>query len=322
VAERPTMLQVLQLIEKVAPTRANILVEGESGTGKELVARAIHQSSPRANGPFVPVNCGAIPDTLIEAELFGHAAGAYTGAAKARAGLFEAANGGTLLLDEVGELPANVQVKLLRVIQELTVRRVGDDKERPVDVRLVAATNRDLQQMVKDHEFREDLFYRLNVVRIRVPPLRERRDDIPLLARAFLEKYRDEIGKTLEGFSSQALERLGAFGYPGNVRELENVVERAVALASGPHIEVSDLPEEFALQDAGAVELSFALGPGFDLKERLNEVERGYIAAALDASGGVKTHAASLLGLTFRSFRHRLKKLGIENDEDEEVSDD
>ncbi len=322
VGRSPKMGKVLELIEKVAPTKANVLVEGESGTGKELVARAIHQSSPRSSGPFVPVNCGAIPETLIEAELFGHAAGAYTGAQKARAGLFEAAKGGTLLLDEVGELPPQVQVKLLRVIQERTVRRVGDDTERPVDVRLVSATNRDLQHMVELGEFREDLYYRLNVVRIRVPPLRERREDIPLLARAFLKKYVEEIGKPLEGFSRATMSQIEAFSYPGNVRELENVIERAVALASGSNIEIDDLPDELATARPAPSPAQLSLEEGFDLKERLGEVERAYIELAMERAGGVKTHAASLLGLSFRSFRHRLKKLGIDQGDDElEVED-
>ncbi|MEO0815590.1 MAG: sigma-54 dependent transcriptional regulator, partial [Myxococcota bacterium] len=260
------MSKVLEMIGKVAPTRANVLIEGESGTGKELVAREIHQRSSRSSGPFVPVNCGAIPDTLIEAELFGHAAGAYTGAQKNRAGLFEAAKGGTLLLDEVGELPSQVQVKLLRVIQERSVRRVGDDTERPIDVRLVAATNRDLQRMVEEGEFREDLFYRLNVVRLRVPALRERREDIPLLARAFLEKYVEEIGKNLDGFSRDAMHRIESFDYPGNVRELQNVVERAVALAGGSVIEAADLPEQLLAAKPQAPEALLSLGEGFDLK--------------------------------------------------------
>lgn len=311
------MTKLLSLVEKVAPSRANVLIEGESGTGKELVARAVHDRSQRRDGPFVPVNCGAIPETLIEAELFGHAAGAYTGAGKARAGLFEAAKGGTLLLDEVGELPPSVQVKLLRVIQERRIRRVGDDREREVDVRIVAATNRDLQELVAVDEFREDLFYRLNVVRLRVPPLRERRSDIPLLARAFLDKYRRENEKPLEGFSANALQRLASFSYRGNVRELENIIERAVALASGAMIESKDLPEDVLPSDDR--DMDFSLPSDFSLKARLLEIERGYIVQALQATDGVKTHAASLLGLSFRSFRHRLKKLGIDDDDDSAV---
>lgn len=312
--------KVLGVVEKVGPTRANILIEGESGTGKELVARAIHQASPRASGAFVAVNCGAIPETLIEAELFGHAAGAYTGANKTRAGLFEAASGGTLLLDEVGELPPAVQVKLLRVLQERTVRRVGDDKERTVNVRLVAATNRDLQEMVNDGEFREDLFYRLNVVRIRVPPLRERREDIPLLARTFLEKYCEDIGKPLSGFSRDAMMVIERFHYPGNVRQLENVIERAVALATGDVVAAEDLPEELGDSRPVAHPVDFRLNEGFDLKARLTEIEKSYIAAAMTSANGVKTHAASLLGLSFRSFRHRLKKLGMAGED--ELDDD
>ncbi len=322
VGRSPRMSELVAMIEKVAKSRANVLIEGESGTGKELVSRAIHDASPRASGPFVPVNCGAIPETLIEAELFGHVAGAFTGATKARAGLFETANGGTILLDEIGELPQQMQVKLLRAIQERVIRRVGEEKEREIDVRIVAATNRDLQEMVKQGKFREDLFYRLNVVRIRVPPLRERRDDVPLLARSFLIKFGNESGKPLDGFSEAAMSALKAFPFPGNVRELENIVERAVALAGGPTIELSDLPDEVREAAPPAVTSAMTLPDGgINLESTLDGLERSLIQQAIDKSSGVKTRAAELLGLTFRSLRYRLKKLGMttESDGDDEA---
>jgi two-component system, NtrC family, response regulator PilR len=322
VGKSPRLMEVMTLIEKVAPTLTNVLVEGESGTGKELVARAVHDGSRRAAGPFVAVNCGAIPETLIEAELFGHAAGAFTGANKARRGLFEAANGGTLLLDEIGELPPAMQVKLLRVIQERAVRPVGSEAERPVDVRLVAATNRDLAELAREKMFREDLFYRLNVVRIRVPPLRERREDVPLLARAFVARYARDAGKSIDGIDDAALRLLGSYAFPGNVRELENYMERAVALATGPRIGVSDLPEEVrnATGSAGGDLLAFPDG-GVQLERTLDDIERRFIGLALERSNGVKSRAAELLGLTFRSLRYRLKKLGLADADVEEPAE-
>ncbi len=319
VGRSPRMTELVAMIEKVAKSRANILIEGESGTGKELVSRAIHDASPRASGPFVAVNCGAIPETLIEAELFGHVAGAFTGATKARSGLFETANGGTILLDEIGELPQQMQVKLLRVIQERTIRRVGEEKEREVDVRIVAATNRDLQTMAQAGQFREDLFYRLNVVRLRVPALRERRDDIPLLARTFLLKFG---GGTVETFSDEAMAALRAFSFPGNVRELENIVERAVALAGSNTIELSDLPDEVR-SARPAVSTSMTLpDEGLNLESTLDALERTLIEQALGKSNGVKTRAAELLGLSFRSLRYRLKKLGMTSGEAEGDDDE
>lgn len=314
------MVEVLDMIDKVAPSRANVLVEGESGTGKELVARAIHDGSSRSDGPFVPVNCGAIPETLIEAELFGHAAGAFTGAQKARAGLFEAAHGGTVLLDEVGELPGPMQVKLLRVIQERGVRRVGEDRERAVDVRIIAATNRDLQRMVDDGEFREDLFYRLNVVRIRVPPLKERREDIAPLVRVFIAKYAEECGKDIEGIAPDALRALTGFNYPGNVRELENYMERAVTLAGSSMINLDDLPDALQNQESSGYGELFELPEGgLDLEQTLTDIEKHLIHRAMDRAGGVKTKAAELLGLSFRSFRYRMQKLGLNGNDTDEV---
>ncbi len=313
------LLEVLTLIEKVAPAKVSVLIEGESGTGKELVARAIHEASLRAAQPFVAVNCGAIPETLIESELFGHAAGAFTGAAKARAGLFEAAEGGTLFLDEVSSVPPAMQVKLLRALQERSVRRVGEAAERPVDVRLVAASNQCLQDLVHAGSFREDLFYRLNVVRIAVPPLRERAEDIPVLARAFLSKVAQDLSKPVADISSEALRVLAAYEFPGNVRELENYMERAVALANGPLIGVGDLPPE--LRGKAGVALHDLLAfpdQGIALEEVLQALEKHFLDEALRRAAGVKTKAAELLGLSFRSLRYRLHKLGFADASDTE----
>ena len=306
------MLEVIALIEKVAPGRTNVLIEGESGTGKELVARAIHEASPRGDGPFVAVNCGAIPDNLIESELFGHAAGAFTGAVRARPGMFETAHDGTLLLDEVSSLPAAMQVKLLRVLQERKVRRVGEEHERPIDVRIVAAANQSLQDMVHSGTFREDLFYRLNVVHIVVPPLRERAEDIPLLAFSFMAKHADESKKHLDGIAPDAMRALARYAFPGNVRELENYLERAVALANGPVIRLEDLPAE--IHNAPRPLLNDPTtfpDEGIALEHTLADLERRFIEEALRRAGGVKTHAAELLGLSFRSLRYRMHKLGL-----------
>ena len=317
VGSSPAMVRVAELIEKVAPTRTNVLVQGESGTGKELVARAVHEGSQRGNGPFIAVNCGAIPDTLIESELFGHASGTFTGATKARRGLFEAAQGGTLFLDEIGELPQPMQVKLLRALQERKVRRLGEERERTVDVRIVAATNRDLQQSIARGEFREDLFYRLNVVRILVPALRERSEDIPLLAKVFVERFGKEAEKDIQGISDNALAALSHYAFPGNVRELENYMERAVTLAVGQTIELDDLPDEVRLASGKSNDnlLAFPAG-GVDLEKLLLEIERRFILQALERCEGVKTRAAELLGLSFRSFRYRVKKLGLQSEDD------
>ncbi len=318
VGRSPRMTEVLTLVEKVAQTRTNVLIEGESGTGKELVARAIHDRGTRASAPFVAVNCGAIPDTLIESELFGHAAGAFTGASRDRAGLFKAADGGTLLLDEISELPPPVQVKLLRVLEERAVRAVGEERETPVDVRIVASTNRDLQELVNEGGFREDLFYRLNVVRIRIPPLRERIEDVPLLARTFLMKYAEEVGKSIETIEADALRALTTYGFPGNVRELENVIERAIALATGSTLALDDLPEEIRGRSRGSEDLLAFPEAGIDLEAALQAIEHRFIEAALERAGGVKTRAAALLGVSFRSLRYRLEKLGVENGEEED----
>jgi two-component system response regulator PilR (NtrC family) len=309
VGRSPAMRALYQMVEKVAPARTTVLITGESGTGKELVARALHGKSPRAAEPFVPVNCGAIPEGLIESELFGHVKGAFTGAQGARPGLFQAATGGTLFLDEVGELPVPLQVKLLRVIQERHVRAVGADEDEEVDVRLIAATNRDLAAEVAAGRFREDLYYRLNVIQLRVPPLRERREDVMLLAAHFLRRFEAEHGRERLDLSREAKKRLDAYDFPGNVRELENLIERAVTLSDGPEVTLDALPGPLRPPAPAAVVGEGPLPQGFSIEAHLLGIEQQLIDRALQQSGGVKKNAAALLGLTFRQFRHRFKKL-------------
>ncbi len=305
------MQRVYELVAQVARTKTNVLISGESGTGKELVARAIHDQSERCGAPFVAVNCGAIPENLLESELFGHVKGAFTGAVQNKEGLFESAEGGTLFLDEIGEIPLVLQVKLLRVIQDKSVRRVGGNSDQPVDVRIVAATNRDLQLEVGEGRFREDLFYRLNVIQIPLPPLRERKEDIPLLVQHFLQKYASELDKSIEGVDEEAMRRIQAYEFPGNVRELENTLERAVALCDGKRIGIEVLPP--SLLEPRRSEPAGRLPPeGGNLDEMLAHVERELLCEALARSQGVKKKAAQLLGVSFRSFRYRLEKLGID----------
>ncbi len=308
--------EIRSLVEKVAPTRATVLIAGESGTGKEVVARAIHDKGDRRDQPFVAINCGAIPEGLIESELFGHEKGSFTGATDSKAGLFEVAGSGTLFLDEVAELPAHLQVKLLRAVQERRVRRVGGKSDLAVDARIVAATNRDLQEEVAAGRFREDLFYRLNVIQIRMPPLRARRDDIPIFVAHFLARFAMEAGRVGVRFSPEAERRLCEYDYPGNVRELANVVERAVTLADATEIGVADLPPALRAP-AGAAEspsspASDLPDAGLDLQSHLDAIERRLLEQALARAGGVKTEAARLLSLTFRSLRYRLAKFGID----------
>lgn len=306
------MRDIYSLIEKVAVSTANVLILGESGTGKELAARAIHDNSPRRDKQFVAVNCGAIPDTLIETELFGHKKGAFTGAVTDRAGLFEQADGGTLFLDEVGEVPLQLQAKLLRVLQERELRRVGANDDRKVDVRIVAASNRNLEDQVKEGTFREDLYYRLNVVELRMPALRERPEDIPLLIEHFYGKILLQPW-TPESVSADAMKALTAYHYPGNVRELENIVERCLIIGDRK-ITVESLPQQ-VLNCGSGVPAAVELAPeGMNLEEYLDSVEKGFLQQALARSGGVKKKAAELLGLTFRSFRYRLAKFGMDDD--------
>ncbi|HTA94108.1 MAG TPA: sigma-54 dependent transcriptional regulator [Polyangiaceae bacterium] len=310
------MRGVLDLVQRIANMRTTVLITGESGTGKERVARAVHDASDRRQKPFLVVNCGALPEALMESELFGHEKGAFTGAQSKHLGLFREANGGTVLLDEVGELPANLQVKLLRVLQERSVRAVGATQETPIDVRVLAATNRDVEADVSAGKFRQDLYYRLNVIRIELPPLRERREDIPILAERFMRRFADEMSKEVNGFTPDAIRALQAYAFPGNVRELENMLERAVALAGSRVIGLGDFPQELS-GTAGAPGGTLLDLPelGCNLDEVVNEVERRLITASLERTGGVRTAAAKLLGISFRSMRYRLAKLGLGEDE-------
>src|SRR5438477_10866165 len=302
------MVELLEVIRKTADGLSTVMVTGESGTGKELVAQAIHQESPRRSGPFVSVNCGAIPETLMESELFGHVKGAFTGAVANTVGLFSAAHGGTLFLDEVTEVPQSVQVKLLRVIQEREIRRVGDTRDMKVDVRLIAASNRDVAKAVADGILREDLFYRLNVIPIQLPPLRELRDDISLLAAHFVPRLSAELGRPVRSVTPEALAILEHYHWPGNVRELENVIERALVLGSGDTLEASALPPDLR-RPRNVQEIPVELPEeGLDLEATLSQIEQRYIQMALARTGGVQTRAADLLRVSFRQFRYKLQK--------------
>jgi two-component system response regulator PilR (NtrC family) len=309
------MVALYQLIDTIAPTTTTVLITGESGTGKELVARAIHARSSRRDRPFVALNCGALPETLLDSELFGHMRGAFTGADTNKKGLIEVADKGTVFLDEIGEMSPMVQVKLLRFLQERTFRRLGGTEEIDADIRVIAATNRDLAKLVTDGTFREDLYYRINVIPVRLPSLRERQADIPLLAEHFIEKYATQMGKQVRGLSPAARTCACAYGWPGNVRELENAMERAVALERSATVLPESLPDQ--LRDAGAPlpAAPAATGPfpeaGFDLERHVQHIEREYIAEALRRAGGVKVKAAELLGMSFRSFRYYTKKYNL-----------
>jgi two-component system response regulator PilR (NtrC family) len=311
-----SMQKVFELIGKIHSTRTSVLITGESGTGKELVARALHSEGNRAKLPFVAVNCGAIPEDLLESELFGHKKGAFTGAVADKPGLFQEADGGTLFLDEIGELSPTLQVKILRALQERKVKPVGATDELEVDVRVVAATNRDLEAEVARGAFRADLYYRLNVIELRLPPLRHRREDIPLLAEHFLHRFGTEHGRQ-PTLSPEAMRKLETYDFPGNVRELENIIERTVALTSTSQIGVSDLPEVKASRLAGDSTATFP-AEGIDLDRLLSDYERGWVLRALELTNGVRKRAATLLGISFRSLRYRLDKLGIDKGADEE----
>jgi two-component system response regulator PilR (NtrC family) len=313
-----SMQKVFELIGKIHSARTSVLITGESGTGKELVARALHSEGNRAKMQFVAVNCGAIPEDLLESELFGHKKGAFTGAVADKSGLFQEADGGTLFLDEIGELPATLQVKILRALQERKVKPVGATDETEVDVRVVAATNRDIEAEVARGAFRADLYYRLNVIELRLPPLRHRKEDIGLLADHFLQRFGAEHGRRSH-LSLEAKRKLESYDFPGNVRELENIIERAVALSSTDLIGVDDLPEV----KPGRVAVPEAAGPfpaeGVDLDALTSEYERGWVLRALEQTGGVRKRAATLLGISFRSLRYRLDKLGIDKGDDDEA---
>jgi len=310
VGRNPQMLDIFATIRKTADSLSTVLITGESGTGKELVAHALHEESPRRSGPFVSVNCGAIPETLMESEFFGHLKGAFTGAVASTTGLFSAASGGTLFLDEITEVPHSVQVKLLRAIQEREVRRVGDTRDVKVDVRLIAASNRDVAKAVAGGMLREDLFYRLNVIPIHIPPLRERPEDIPLLVAHFIKKIAAELGKVVRGVTPEALAILEGYRWPGNIRELENVIERALVLGSGEMLDADALPADLRRpRDVQDVPVEIPEG-GLDLQATLDQIEQRYIQMALARTAGVQTRAAELLRVSFRQLRYKLQKYG------------
>jgi two-component system NtrC family response regulator len=304
VGDSGRMQEVLSLVRRVAGSDATVLIRGESGTGKELIARAIHHASPRAAGPFVAVNCAALPEGLLESELFGHERGAFTGAAATRKGRFELADGGSLFLDEIGDLPLHLQVKLLRVLQEREFERVGSSRPIGVDVRVIAATHRDLEALVRQGRFRDDLYYRINVVTVTLPPLRERREDLPLLIDHFVKTFAAKNGKTVVGLTREARESLLRYDYPGNVRELENLIERAVVLTRDEVIGLTDLP--LTVHDAPPEP---GRGPG--LVAAVEALERDMIRGALGLADGVQTRAAESLGISERVLRYKLKKYGL-----------
>ena len=317
IGQSPKMRAIFDLIQTVAPQSSRVLITGESGTGKELVARAIHENSLRAQAPFITINCGAFPETLLESELFGYMKGAFTGANENRQGLFQAAHQGTLFMDEIGNMSLTMQVKLYRVLQEGKVRPIGSTEEADVDVRIIAATNKDFEREIAEGRFREDLYYRLSVIPIQLPPLRERREDIPLLARHFLERFRKSMEKPIEGISPEAMSRLESYDWPGNVRELENTMERAVALETGMQISLRVLPDRIAGDSTcsllgSADPLASGLpADGLDFEKEIAEAERRYLKAALEKAGGVLTKASDLLKISYRSFRHYAKKHGL-----------
>ncbi len=325
VGNSESMHNVYNIVERVSQSPTNILITGESGTGKEMIAKAIHYNGFFKDKPFVTVNCGAIPEALMESEMFGHKKGSFTGAICDKQGLFEVADGGTLFLDEVGELPLSIQVKLLRAIQERIIRKVGDTQDLKVHVRIIAATNRVLEDMVKTGEFREDLYYRLNVILIRAPSLRERKDDIPLLAEFFLKKYNEKLIKNIQGISDEAMLSLKKYHYPGNVRELENIIERTVALEGGATILPESLPP-FVMTASGRrmassrdIEIT---DEGVDLENIIGHIEKELIVKAIHKANGVKKKAAKLLGITFRSMRYRIRKYNLHGPGDEELEED
>ena len=305
------MLDIFDLVDRIGATGSTVLIQGESGTGKELIARAIHYASPRASRRFLSINCGALPENLLESELFGHERGAFTGAVKEKNGLFQEAHGGTLLLDEIGDMNLAMQVKLLRALQDRTVRKVGGTREEEVDVRIISATNQNLLERIKDGSFREDLFYRVNVIPIQVPPLRQRREDIPPLVEHFLDKFAELMETPRKRIALEALRLLEAFDWPGNVRQLENLIERAIALSTDEVISAHDIPLEVirgASGEAGDITLP---AEGLDLEEHLTVLRRELMQLALERADGVQTRAAESLQMSFRSFRYYAKQLGL-----------
>jgi two-component system response regulator PilR (NtrC family) len=325
VGNSEAMHRIYELIRRVSQTPTNVLITGESGTGKEMIAKAIHFNGPLKDRPFVTVNCGAIPESLMESEMFGHKKGSFTGAVADKAGLFEVADGGTLFLDEVGELPLSIQVKLLRAIQERVIRRVGGTEDSKVEVRIIAATNRDLEDMVKKGTFRQDLFYRLNVIGIRSPALRERPEDTPALANHFLKKYNERLGKSIGGISAEAMDMLKKYDYPGNVRELENIIERTVALEGGATILPESLPPFVNTPSGRKLASTHEIQiteDGLDLDKVMGQMEKELLIKAIHAAGGVKKKAAKLLNITFRSMRYRVEKYGLGSLGDDDLEDE
>jgi two-component system response regulator PilR (NtrC family) len=321
IGQSPKMVVLYDLLEKVSPTKTNILITGESGTGKELVAKAIHYNSPRKEKPFVTLNCGAIPESLIESELFGHMKGAFTDAIATKKGLFEVADEGTIFLDEISELPLLMQVKLLRVLQDKEFKRVGGTEDIRVDVRIISATNINLEEGVKEKRFREDLFYRLNVIQIKLPPLRDRKEDVQILANHFLKKYSEELNKNIAKISPEALPILLNYEYPGNVRELQNIIERAVALESNQELTAHNLSSylnEQPLLRKGPIDIEIP-NEGIDLEKMVEDLERTLLLKALDKTKGIKKKAAELLHINFRSMRYRLEKYGLNHGVDSEL---
>lgn len=326
VGNSQAMHVIYDLIKRVSDTPTNVLIGGESGTGKEMIAKAIHYNGLLKDRAFISINCGAIPESLMESEMFGHKKGSFTGAIADKPGLFEAADGGTLFLDEVGELPVSIQVKLLRAIQERVVRRVGSNEDTTINVRIIAATNRDLEAMIKDGTFRQDLYYRLNVIGIRSPSLRERRDDIAILAKHFLKKYNERLNKNISGISAEALAVLKTYDYPGNVRELENIIERTVALEAGASILPESLPP-FVKTSGGSKQMVSSEGieitdEGVDLDKIIGQIEKELIIKAIHTANGVKKKAAKLLNITFRSMRYRVEKYNLGSISDDELDEE
>jgi two-component system response regulator PilR (NtrC family) len=312
------MQEIFSLIERVARTASTVLVQGESGTGKELIARAIHYASPRRDGRFLSINCGALPESLLESELFGHEKGAFTGAIREKKGLFQEADRGSLFLDEIGEMTPPMQVKLLRALQDRRIRRVGGNREEAVDVRIIAATNQDLQSQIAAGLFREDLYYRINVIPIQLPPLRQRREDISLLVEHFIRKYSELMGIPPKPISIDAMKALEAYDWPGNVRELENTIERALALATADRLTTRDLPAQVLSREGHRSELIALPDDGLDLETYLDSIRKRLMVQALERADGVQTAAAELVRMSFRSFRYYAKKLGLhEADESE-----
>lgn len=325
IGNSPAMHHVFDLVKRVSQAPTNILITGESGTGKEVIAKAIHYNGPLKEKPFVTINCGAIPENLMESEMFGHKKGSFTGAVADKPGLFEVADGGTLFLDEVGELPLTIQVKLLRSLQERIIRRVGSTEDTKVDVRIIAATNRNLEDMVQKGTFRQDLFYRLNVIHIITPSLRDRKEDIPLLAMHFLKKFNGKLNKNINSISDEAMEILKKYEYPGNVRELENLIERTVALEAGATILPESLPPLVTtvsgrkMASSNEIEMT---DEGVELDKVIGQIEKELIIKAIHQAGGVKKKAAKLLKITFRSMRYRIEKYNLGTVNDDELADD